>query len=530
MKLRLTGTFTRSASFELDIPDIYERELPFTVTLNGEKVLETRANVFSLYHLLPDTEYTVSAEDGERLTFRTRTESVLLNVRRFGAKGDGKNDDTACLQAAIMACPKDGTVYVPAGVYCTGPLFCRSYQTIYLDRGAVLLGKTDRNAYPVLPGMTRGTDEAGELPLGTWEGNPLDCFASLITLIGVTDTDITGEGVLDGNAQNADWWENTKKRRIAWRPNMIYMQRCARVRVQGLTIRNSPSWTVHPCYSEDLTFVNLLIINPPDSPNTDGFDPESCGNVQLLGSRISVGDDCIAIKSGKYYMAVYHLKPCTGIVIRNCLFERGHGSVTIGSEIAGGVRDVFVSKCLFIGTDRGIRLKTRRGRGKSSVLTGLTFQDIRMRKVSMPFTINMFYFCDPDGHTAYVQDQNFHPADEWTPKIGTLLFRNITCTDVVASLVAAAGLPENPIGEIRMEQIRASFLPVSEQVPLVPLMMDNYPKVAGRGILIRNAEKVILRDVEVTGSTDTAPVLESVGEACAEQVRFTDEFAEPNSR
>lgn len=520
MKLKLTGSFARSAAFELDGPGIYEQDVPFAVTLNGTKVLETKQNVFSLYHLTPDTTYTVAAGEGEPLTFRTKKESVFLDVTRFGALGDGKKDNTTFLQAALSVCPENGTVYIPAGTYLTGPLFLKSHETIYLERGAVLLGKTDRTAYPVLPGTTRGTNENSELFLGTWEGNPLDAFASLFTLIGVTDTDITGEGTIDGNAASGDWWEDPKKKRIAWRPNLVFLLCCERVRFQGLSIQNSPSWTVHPCYSNDLLFADLAIQNPPISPNTDGFDPESCKNVQLLGTKISVGDDCVAIKSGKYYMAAFHRQPCTGITIRNCLFERGHGSVTIGSEIAGGVSSVSVSKCLFVGTDRGVRIKTRRGRGQSSVLTDLVFEDIAMRDVAMPFTINMFYFCDPDGHTSYVQDPDALPVDERTPKIGSVLLRNITCTGTDAVVLAAAGLPESPIGDIRMEHVRAEFLPPEQQLPRVPLMRDNCPEMAGRGILVENAERVLLRDVEVLGSQDTEPELTGVKNIVLDQTRF----------
>ena len=520
MKLRLIGNFARSASFEVESPEIYEQETPFTVTLNGEKILETKKNIFSLYHLTPDTSYTVTAGGGEPFSFRTKKESVFLDVTRFGALGDGIQDSTAFLQAALSACPMDGTVYIPSGTYRTGPLFPKSHQTIYLERGAVLLGKTDRSAYPVFPGITPGAEGGAEWFLGTWEGNPLDCFASLLSLIGITDTDITGEGTIDGSAEKGDWWENPKKKRIAWRPNLVFLSRCERIRFQGLTIQNSPSWTVHPCYSKDLLFADLTIQNPPDSPNTDGFDPESCKNVQLLGTRISVGDDCVAIKSGKYYMAAFHQMPCTNITIRNCLFERGHGSVTIGSEIAGGVSGVYVRRCLFVGTDRGVRIKTRRGRGKRSILTDLVFEDIIMRDVSMPFTLNMFYFCDPDGHTQYVQNPAALPVDDRTPKIGTVFLRNITCDGISAVVLAAAGLPESPIGEIRMEHVLARFLPAGQRVPRIPLMRDNCPEMSGRGILVENADRMLLRDVEILGSRDTGPEVTGVKNIVLDQTRF----------
>ena len=160
--------------------------------------------------------------------------------------------------------------------------------------------------------------------------------------------------------------------------------------------------------------MNIRIFNPDDSPNTDGFDPESCTDVLLIGTEISVGDDCIAIKSGKYYMSRYHFRRTSGIEIRNCNLMRGHGSVTLGSEAASGVENVRVSKCIFDRTDRGVRIKTRRGRGERSVLDDLVIDNVVMDRVHMPLTVNMFYFCDPDGHSDYVQNQEARPVDEMT--------------------------------------------------------------------------------------------------------------------
>ncbi len=508
----------------------YEAQKPYTVILNGRQVLSTTHNVFTLTGLAPDTSYTVQVigpdEQEEEaaqpfsLTFRTLKESFLLDVTRFGAAGDGKTRDTAALQAAIMACPENGTVYVPAGTYLTAPLFLKSHMTLWLGEDAVLLGLPDRHEYPVLPGMTPGTDENSEYPLGTWEGNPLDCFASLITGIGVEDVDIIGPGVLDGGALHSDWWTNERVKRIAWRPNTVYLCRCRNIRLQNLTVRNSPSWTVHPFYSENLRFVDLTITNPSDSPNTDGFDPESCTNVTLLGTRISVGDDCIAIKSGKYYMAWAHYKPTRNVEIRNCLLERGHGSVTIGSEISGGVIGVHVSRCVFSGTDRGLRIKTRRGRGNRSVLTDLVFENIRMEGVHMPVTVNMFYFCDPDGHSTYVQDQNARPVDERTPRVGSIAIRRVRCYDADASGVCVYGLPEQPVERIEMEDVLISFLPPSRREPQSPLMMDGLEEMTGKSFYLKNVKEVILRRVQVAGAADTEPQLTDVEKIETEKLRY----------
>ena len=506
MKFRVTEIFNRSITVELVNRDKY-RTQPYLVKLNGEPVFDgpQDRNVFAITGLQPDTEYRLSVQSAVESTrpdtqlFRTRPESALLDVRKFGAVGDGVHRDTAALQAAIYACPEKGTVRVPKGRYLTSPLFLRSSITLWLEEGAVLLGDPDRSHYPVLPGMIPGTDEKSEFPMGTWEGNPLDSFASLITGIGVQEVDIIGPGVIDGNAQNGDWWEDVRTKRTAWRPNTVYLLRCTNIRMQNVTIRNSPSWTLHPAYCHHLRFSVLTIENPADSPNTDGFDPESCSDVRLIGTRISVGDDCIAIKSGKYYMAHYHWKKSTGTVIRNCLFERGHGSVTIGSEIAGGVEEVHVSQCIFDGTDRGVRLKTRRGRGERSLLDGLIFERIEMRSVPMPVTVNMFYYCDPDGHSEEVQDRAAHPVTERTPRIGTIEVRDVVCTGVNASLLCAYGIPEMPVECIVLEHVKASFLPKEERTPYIPVMMDGLDPMEGVGFYMQNVRKAVLEDIRLEG-------------------------------
>lgn len=404
MKFNILEIFNRSVTIELETDSIYQQDEKYTIEIDGKVVYAGKQNVVSIPDLLPDKDYSISVKMGDTVetrNFTTGHESYLLDVTAFGAKGDGVTMDTAAIQAAICACPKDGTVYLPKGEYLVTPLFLKSDMTLWLDKGAVILGDTDRNHYPVLPGMTRATDEKSEYNLGTWEGNPLNCYASLITAIDAQNLDIIGPGTIDGNAGNSDWWVNAKVKRGAWRPFAMYLVRCQKVRVQNVRVQNSPCWTVHPYYSDDLAFLNLYIHNPSDSPNTDGLDPESCKNVLVAGTTISVGDDCMAIKSGKFYMSMEHHKVTENIIIRNCRFERGHGSVTVGSKVAGGVKNVRVTQCIFDGTDRGLRIKTRRGRGERSVLDDILFENIDMNGVHMPFTVNMFYFCDPDGHTDY---------------------------------------------------------------------------------------------------------------------------------
>ncbi|WP_026520164.1 glycoside hydrolase family 28 protein [Butyrivibrio sp. FCS006] len=523
MDFKIVEVFNRSVTIELDSDSVFKQAEEFGVYVDGTERLRTDRNVISVMGLLPDKKYKIGVDAGGELVEKeivTEHESVLLDVRKFGAVGDGVTSDTAAIQAAICACPKDGTVYLPAGKYFTTPIFLKSDMTFWLDEGAVLLGETDRNKIPVLPGMTMSTDEADEYNLGTWEGNPLDNFASLVTAIDAENLDIIGPGVIDGNAQNSDWWKDAKVKRIAWRPKTLFLCRCKKVRVQGVTVQNSPCWTVHPYYSEDLAFLNLYIHNPSDSPNTDGLDPESCSDVRVLGTVISVGDDCMAIKSGKYYMALKHHKVTERVQIRNCKFERGHGSVTVGSEAAGGVRDVRVSQCEFIGTDRGLRIKTRRGRGERSILDDILFENIVMEGVHMPFTVNMFYFCDPDGHSDYVQNQAPAPVDEMTPVIGSICGRHIVASGVSACVLCAVGLPESPIGELRFEDIKVSFAPEAERVPERPVMMDNFDEMTGRSVYAKNVKELVLRDVEICGSVDAEPELIGVESKTLDGVEY----------
>lgn len=522
MNFSITAVFNRSVTLELNEGIGRCLTAPVELWLDQQLLRTEEHSVFSLYHLQPATTYELTVKRGKlsrTQTFTTLPESVLLDVTRFGAIGDGVTDCTSHIQAAILSCPQQGTVHIPKGTYHTGPLFLKSHVSLWLDKDAVLLAEPERTRYAVLPGMTESTDEKSEYNLGVWEGNPLDCFAALLTGIDLEHVDIYGEGVLDGNAAQGDWWQDVKVKRIAWRPYMLYLNRCADVRVQGVKFQNACSWTIHPFYSSRLLFADVKILNHEQSPNSDGIDPNCCDDVDIIGCDLSTGDDCIAIKGAKYYMSVYHYKPTTRVNIRHCVMRFGHGAVVIGSETSSGISKVRVSQCRFIGTDRGLRIKTRRGRGGKSVIDDIVMEDVEMDGVKVPFAVNMFYFCDPDGHTAAVQNREKQPVSpEITPRVGRITARRVWCENAHAAGGYFFGLPEMPIERISLTDVHIRFDP--NAMPDLPVMMDGIEPVAKVGLYAQHVKELRLAQLDIEGAGESAPILTDVGTVEEKAVRY----------
>lgn len=444
--------------------------VPYTLTAQpGGCVADGTATAAVLHvsGLTPETGYTLSTSLGD-LTFRTRACGGSVDAAGFGADPEAE-DNTAALQRAIDAVPENGTLIVPPGRYWTGPLFLRSHMTLYLSEGAELAALSDWQNWPVLPAR-----DGHNRVVGTWEGLPEPCFAALINAVGCTGLTLTGKGILDGGGDRGDWWDWPKEtRRGARRPRTVFLAHCTHVTLSGLTVRNSPSWTVHPFQCRSLLAAGLSIQNPPDSPNTDGFNPESCEDVTLTGLHFSVGDDCIAIKAGKRDSAhgTDHLASCRNISIRHCLMERGHGAVVLGSEMSGGITDIRIANCAFLRTDRGLRIKTRRGRGGRVARVSLT--DVHMCEVDTAICANAFYFCDADGKSAFVQSRQLAPVTEGTPDITGITVKNVIAEKVRLAAVALLGLPEAPLSGIEISGLKVSFDPEAEAG--VPLMACGVP-------------------------------------------------------
>lgn len=500
MNLCLMKALSRCAVFKLENDSCFYAPEPYCVTLNGQDCGMYTTNCFTLFALQPDSLYEVcvKSEQGDAsVFFHTAEESAYLPVTRFGAIGDGTTDCTSALQAAISSCPAGGTVYIPEGIYYTYPLFLKSDITVYLDKNAELRGGTMQKKYPILPGMLPDAAYQQEWNFGTWEGNPLSCYASLLTGIHVHNVVICGEGTLNGNAESAAWWQDVKTSRPVWRPRTVFLNRCTQISLVGLTVSSSPSWTIHPYYCDTVDILNLTVRNPDNSPNTDGIDVESCADVRIVGCMVSVGDDCIVIKSGKYYMAQYHLKPSRNVTIFNCCLERGHGGVVVGSEVSGGVNGLTITQCLMRNTDRGLRIKTRRGRGKNSILTHIQCKKMHMIDVKAAFVINMFYFCDPDGKSEYVSSKLPQPDDGRTPKVGSITLQDIRCEQCSMAGIYFYGLPEAPIEQVKLSDIYIDFKPEAEAD--LPAMMDGIEPVKKLGIFAANVTLLQAHNVKVMG-------------------------------
>jgi len=420
---------------------------------------------------------------------------VFYNVMDHGAQADGEFKNTEVIAKMIdkLAAEGGGTIYFPAGEYLTGPIHFKNNITLYIDAGAVLKFSDDFDDY---------------LPMvkSRWEGTVSMNFSPLIYGYQVENVAIQGRGTIDGNGQK--WWdfygnlrqENKKfgevRTQSKWqklhremnketlqpntwmwdnnnflRPALVQFFDSKNILIEDVTLINSPFWTVNPELCDNLTITGITIKNPPESYNTDGINPSSCTNVHISNCHISVGDDCITLKSGRDEDGRRVARPAENITITNCTMLNGHGGVVIGSEMSGDVRKVTISNCVFDGTDRGIRLKSMRGRG--GVVEEIRVSNIVMKNIILEaFMMNMYY-----------QESPIEPVSERTPK-----FRNIHLSNVTVSESNQAGKLIG-LDEMHMENIT----------------FTNINMEAKQGFDIKNVKNIKFQDVVV--NTEQGPAL-----------------------
>jgi polygalacturonase len=403
----------------------------------------------------------------------------VIDVKDFGALGDGIALDTPAIQNAIAAASQvgGGTVFVPAGKYVTGSIFVRDNITLHIDAGAVLLGSENVADYPMVAMR--------------WEGMTQPTHAPLITGDGLRNIAVAGRGTIDGRGEM--WWKLHRAKTLdAPRPRLISFSNCTNVLIEGVTLTNSPAWTINPVRCENVTVDKVTISNPADSPNTDGINPDSCRNVHISNCHIDVGDDCVTIKSGIETESPELRAPCENITITNCTMVHGHGGVVIGSEMSGGVRNVVISNCVFIGTDRGIRLKSRRGRG--GIVEDIRVANIVMTDVLCPFTMNLYYHINARGDK-YVSDKQPQPITDGTPIFRHIHFSHINARNAQYAAAFLYGLPEMPIEDVSFDDVSIAMATNAQAGQ--PEMADDVPAMQRAGFFARNVRGLRLRDVQI---------------------------------
>ncbi|WP_052078516.1 glycoside hydrolase family 28 protein [Spirochaeta lutea] len=423
----------------------------------------------------------------------------MLNLWEIGGKGDGKTDNSAVFAKAFSELKgrQGGELVIPRGLYLTGPWELPGGCTITLEKEAVI---------QFIPEFSRYT------PVWTrWEG--VECFAMNPLIFARNKADITlrGEGRIDGSG--ALWWQHLRSIRASGRrqpqhpieielaaknpgylnhpsggggretqflrPALLQFYECRNVLVEGITLENSPFWNTHPVYCRGLTFRGVTFSNPADAPNTDGLDLDSCEDVLVEACTFRVGDDCLALKSGAGEDGLRVNRPCRDIRIRDCTMYAGHGGIVIGSETAGGIERVEVRDCTMVDTDRGIRIKTRRGRGGK--IQGLRFRNISIDGCLCPFVINAYYRCgadESDPRLFSLDPQDRTPA---TPVIRDIRVEGLSARNCRATLGFIAGLPESPVTGLDIRDYRVSLSAGDGQVePGLAAMTAGLPVLTNR--------------------------------------------------
>jgi DNA sulfur modification protein DndE len=417
-----------------------------------------------------------------------------FNIISYGAISSAKTLNTAAIQQAIdMASKKGGgVVLIPSGFWLTGPIKLLSNVNLHLSSGAVLQFSNNPKDYPLVRtnwegveairaqspisakgerniaitglGIIDGAGEAwrpvkkGKLTVGEWE--------KLIHSGGVLDTKketwYPTEGALTASTMDrpgviaAGFTEsNAEEIKEFLRPNMISLRECEQVLLEGVTFQNSPAWNIHPLLCKHLTVENIIVKNPWFAQNGDGIDIESCEYVSVRNSKFDVGDDGICLKSGKDAEGRKRARPSAHILIENCVVFHGHGGVVVGSEMSGGVHDLFVNNCQFLDTDVGLRFKTARGRG--GVVENVFIRDISMKNIAGEALLFDMYYQGKDpvatfGNGGETPKIELVPVNEGTPQFKNIFIDNVIAKGAETGLLIR-GLPEMPIHHIYLSNL-----------------------------------------------------------------------------
>ncbi|HOL31614.1 MAG TPA: glycoside hydrolase family 88 protein [Anaerohalosphaeraceae bacterium] len=369
-------------------------------------------------------------------------------ITQFGAVGNGDRDCTEAFRKAIDACSSagGGRVVVPKGIYLTGAIHLKSNVNLYLEKEAVISFFTNPDDY--LPAV-----------FARFEGTECWNYSPLVYAFEQDNIAVTGSGTLDGNAGITNWWrwKWTQKADVEkltqqaeqqmpveqrvfgsghkLRPNMIVPYRCKNVLIEGVTIKNSPMWHIHPVLCQNVTVRNVTVIG--HGPNNDGCNPESCRDVLIENCFFDTGDDCIAIKSGRNADGRRVNVPSENIIVRKCTMKDGHGGVVIGSEVSGSARNIFAEDCVMDSPnlDRGLRLKTNSVRG--GVIENIFMRNVTMPQVKEAALLIDFYYQEGD-------------SGRFDPVVRNIFMTNVRCAKSRYPWLMR-GYPRAPIRNVVLE-------------------------------------------------------------------------------
>ncbi len=458
--------------------------------------------------------------------FKKDTTSIV----KFGAVPDGYTLNTKSINDAITSVNKKGggVVFVPAGLWLTGPVVIKSNVNLHLAQGATLLFTADKSQYPLVA--------------ANWEGLPQMRNQSPVSATDAVNIAITGKGIIDGNGDpwravkidklTASQWKKlvasggvlsedkktwypsesfmkgskmpanpgmiTPDRDAAYyesikdflRPNMVLFTKCKNVLLEGVIFQNSPAWCLHPLMCENLTVKNIFVKNPWYAQNGDGIDVESCKNVLIENSVFDVGDDALCMKSGRDAEGRKRGMPTENVIIRGCTVYASHGGFVIGSEMSGGARNIYVSNCIFIGSDIGLRFKTTRGRG--GVVENIFIKDIYMKDIPAEAILFDMYYMAKDpvalvGEKRELPKVEFKAVDETTPSFRNFHISNVYCNGAEKGIFLR-GVPEMHVKNI---------------------VLENMVLQANKGIDVQEASNITFRNIKVI-SKETNPVVDVI--------------------
>ncbi len=377
--------------------------------------------------------------------------TVSLNVRDFGALGDGKTKDTAAIQQALDRCSVlgGGEVLVPVGNYLSGAIALRSNTVLHLDAGAILLGSPDLADYP--------------LTQVRWEGHWSKGYIGFISAMDAENIGIIGQGRIVGNDAIKGRVDRTTGLR---HPALIEFTHCKNVRVEDCVTKQNDMWSIHPTYCENITFKNVTVHG-----GADGMDVDSCKHVVIDGCMFATGDDCISLKSGRGEEGYSIHRPTEDVHISNCTFDDVRWAcIGIGSETSGGIRNVHVDHCRCIGAGTfAIYIKSRPGRG--AFIEDIYMSDLEVSGARAGFLrINVL--------NSGKQDEYSVAGDDGIPTIRNFNFNNIHVTDLPVLVNAVDIHPNKPLDGFSLTDISGT---------------------CGRGISLANIRHAILGNISVTG-------------------------------